>query len=171
MQHIAYIVSTTIHIIAATIWVGSLIFMSLILVPALRSMKDPALMTRLIQGVGRRYKWIGWMSLILLLLTGYLNLHFRGITMTMLGNRDFWNSAFGETLAWKLILFAVVLVLSLLHDTVIGPGSRARLPGGEMDLAKAARYRKLATFMGRLTLILSILIVILAVMLVRGRPW
>lgn len=170
MQHTFYIVSTTIHIIAATVWVGSLIFMSLILVPALRSMKDPALMSRMIQGVGRRYKWIGWISLIVLLITGYLNLHFRGITMTMMSMSTFWDSSFGKTLAAKLILFAIIILLSLVHDFIAGPKLRALYSAGE-GLARQSHYfRNLASWLGRLILIISLVIVVLAVMLVRGIP-
>lgn len=170
MNHALYILTTAVHVISATIWVGSLIFMSLILVPALRSMRDPPLMSRLIQGVGRRYKRVGWISLALLLISGVMSLHFRGITWAMLTGREFWETPFGETLYWKLFLFILVLLLSVLHDAVIGPGSRNAARGNEFE-RNAARYRKAATWMGRLTLVLSVIIVILGVMLVRGRPW
>lgn len=168
MQHTLYILTTTIHVLAATLWVGSLLFMSLMLVPALRAMGNPALTARMIQAVGKRFKWIGWGCLLVLLVTGFTNLTARGISHAMLADAAFWQSAFGETLAWKLALFAAIIVLSLVHDLVAGPRLR-RLR--ETDPAKADTYRTMASWLGRITLFASLVITVLAVMLVRGRPW
>ena len=63
-SHVTYLAVTLLHILAAMMWVGSLLFMSLLLVPSLRAMKDPPLMARLIQTVGTRYRVAGWISLM-----------------------------------------------------------------------------------------------------------
>ncbi len=168
MSHTLYIFTTTVHILAAILWVGSLLFMSLMLVPALRAMGNPALMARLIQAVGKRFKWIGWACLLVLLITGFTNLTARGISHSMLATPEFWKSSFGETLAWKLALFVLIIALSLVHDLVAGPKLR-RLR--ETDPAKADTYRRMASWLGRITLVTSVVITVLAVFLVRGRPW
>jgi len=167
-HHVYYIVITTLHILAGIMWTGSLLFMSLLLVPALRTLENPPLMARLIQTVGRRYRVAGWISLGVLLVTGYLALNVRGISHAMLVDPAFWSSTFGQTLAWKLTLFAGVVGLSAAHDIMSGPRLR-RLR--ETNPAAAERQRMLASWMGRVTLALSLLIVALGVMLVRGRPW
>lgn len=168
MNHSLYVMSTALHIIAAILWVGGLLFMSLMLVPALRALGDPALTARLIQAVGKRFKVVGWTCLMVLLITGCLNLYARGISHAMLGSADFWRSDFGETLAWKLVLFLVIIVLSLVHDLVAGPRLRALRV---TDPERADGYRVMASWLGRITLILSLIIIVLAVTLVRGRPW
>jgi len=168
MNHPLYIIYTSIHIIAAIIWVGGLAFMSLMLVPALRELGNPALMARLIQAVGKRFKTIGWICLVTLLITGFLNLTARGFSHTALVSHEFWSSPFGETLAWKLVLFAVIIALSLIHDFVAGPRLRSLR---ETNPDKAGMYRRMASWIGRVTLLLSLIITILAVMMVRGRPW
>ena len=58
--------------------------------------------------------------------------------------------------------------LSLIHDLIAGPRLRRVREG---DPERARRYRRTATWLGRITLALSLLITLLAVMLVRGRPW
>ena len=58
--------------------------------------------------------------------------------------------------------------LSLIHDLIAGPRLR-RVREDEPE--RARRYRRTATWLGRITLALSLLITLLAVMLVRGRPW
>jgi len=165
-----YFISTTTHILAAIIWVGGMLFMSLMLVPALRQMGNPGLTARMIQSVGRRFRWIGWGCLLVLIITGFLNLHARGISWPVLTSPDFWSSSFGKILAWKLWLFGGIVLLSVVHDGVIGPKYRA-LVQSPVPAARADGYRKAASWMGRLTLALSVVVVILAVMLVRGLPW
>ena len=170
MNHTLYVVFTTIHIVAATMWVGGLLFMSLILIPSLRKLNDPGLMSRLIQGVGQQYRWVGWISLLILVITGYLNLYYRGIKPDILFSNEFWSSPFGETLGWKLVVFAFVIFLSLIHDIIVGPRYRYYNKSTEHE-TQAFRYRAAASWIGRVTLILSLVIVALAVMMVRGRPW
>lgn len=167
-QHAFYILVTTVHILAAILWTGSLLFMSLLLVPALRSLKNPPLMAQLIQTVGKRYRVAGWISLGVLLVTGFLALSLRGIGIAALTDPDFWSSPFGQTLGWKLALFASVVALSLAHDLMSGSRLKALR---ETNPAAAERQRRLASWMGRITLVISLAIVLLAIMLVRGRPW
>lgn len=167
-SRVLYIAITTLHILAATMWMGSLLFMSLLLVPALRKLENPPLMARLIQAVGCRYRVAGWISLGVLLATGYLALSFRGIGHAMMLDTAFWCSPFGRTLGWKLALFGGVIGLSLAHEVLSGPRlQRLR----EQNPAAAERQRRIASWMGRITLVLSLFIVVLAVMLVRGLPW
>lgn len=168
MTHTLYILSTAVHVIAAVTWVGGLIFMSLMLVPALRSMGNPALTARLIQAVGNRFKVIGWTCLGLLTVTGFTNLSLRGYSHGDLVSAAFWQTQYGETLAWKLTLFAGIVGLSLLHDLLAGPRLRQLR---ESNPARAENFRVLASWMGRITAVLSILVTLLAIMLVRGRPW
>lgn len=165
-----YILSTSIHVIAAMIWVGGMLFMTLMLIPALRKLGDPALMARLIESVGTRFKVIGWGCLVTLLVTGYTNLLSRGFHHAVLGSQEFWQSSFGELLAGKIGLFVGIIALSLAHDTVVGPRFR-RLRRDPAAAKSVERYRKAASWVGRLTLVLSILAVLTGIMLVRGRPW
>ena len=79
-SHVTYLAVTLLHILAAMMWVGSLLFMSLLLVPSLRAMKDPPLMARLIQTVGTRYRVAGWISLGVLLVTGCLRSVWRAVS-------------------------------------------------------------------------------------------
>jgi len=167
-HHTLYILVTTLHVLAAILWTGSLLFMSLLLVPALRSLKNPPLMAQLIQTVGKRYRVAAWISLGILLVTGYVALSLRGIGHGLLLDAAFWSSPFGQTLGWKLVLFATVVALSLAHDLM--SGSRLKVLR-ETNPAAAERQRRIASWMGRITLVVSLAIVFLAIMLVRGRPW
>jgi uncharacterized membrane protein len=144
-----YAASVWIHVVAATAWVGSMIFFSAVVVPVLRrgELRDaaPALVAR----VGNRYRRFGWIALAVLLLTGASNLYFRGIGFHLLASSDFWQTSFGRALGWKLGFVAVVLVLTGAHGV-------------------GARDRRVASWLGRALLLASLAILYFATALVRG---
>ena len=78
-----------------------------------------------------------------------------------------WQGWFGHRLAVKLILVAAIGVISAVHDLVVGPGL-ALLPGEQPDLLAARRLRRQAAWIGHMVLLLSIVVVVLGVILVRG---
>jgi putative copper resistance protein D len=157
------------HILAAVIWIGGMVFLGAVLIPVLR---DPAMRPQaaiLIQRTGRRFRNLGWACLLLLIATGVVNLERWGVDWNRFASNDLWLSTWGRILAVKLGLVAVALALSLLHDLVVGPRAVTKLreaPGS----AEALRLRRLASWMGRIILLLGIGIVAAAVMLVRGLP-
>lgn len=163
-----YLVSVWLHIVAAALWVGGLIFFALVVVPALRR-QDQAGGAALLHRLGVRYRVVGWGSLVLLAVTGVLNLTTRGIRWSDLASSQWWQTPFGRLLAWKLALVAAVVVVGLLHDVAAGTRATARMqaqPGSPETL----RLRRRALLLGRLMTLLSLAIVALAVLLVRGVP-
>ena len=63
-----------VHVLSAMTWIGGMLFIALVLVPAARGLGDASLRTRLVQEIGRRFRTIAWMVLALLVMTGLLNL-------------------------------------------------------------------------------------------------
>lgn len=168
MQTVQF-VALLLHILAAVVWIGGMAFLGIVLIPVLR---DPSLRAQavpLIQRTGRRFRNLGWTCLVILVVTGIINLGRWGVDWARFTNGVFWSSTWGRILAVKLGLVAATLVLSLLHDLVFGPRAAAKLrevPGS----AEALRLRRLASWMGRVNLLLGVGIVALAIMLVRGLP-
>ena len=101
-----------IHLLSAVVWVGSMIFFSLVVMPALRQGLPPSQRQELIRVLGRRYRVLGWVSIGVLLATGLLMTWRHGVV---------WGSGFGQLLSFKLILVGVMLALTVLHDLSIGP--------------------------------------------------
>ena len=164
-----YLVSVWLHVLAAAIWVGGLIFVALVVVPVIRRKELEGAGARLIHLTGVRFRWVGWACFGLLLLTGVVNLLARGIAWADLFAPQFWAGPFGKLLGLKLVVFALILASSAVHDFVIGPRAVSiwqERPGS----AEATRLRRQATQFGRLNLLLALLIVALGVMLVRGTP-
>jgi len=166
----AYLVSVWLHIVAAIVWLGAMTFLALVLVPTLRARGDRHLSAELMRGAGPRLRALGWTALGVLAATGILNLGLRGFELASLTDGGLWHGPFGRAFALKMIVVLAVVVLSLVHDFWVGPRAgraAARDPWSE----ESARLRTAASWLGRANLILALVIVMLAVMLVRGWPF
>jgi uncharacterized membrane protein len=168
MPRTFYLLSVWIHVVAAALWIGGMLFLTFVLVPSLRKLGDRRLAAELVRATGRRYRLVGWVSIGVLVLSGFTNLAGRGISHSALFSAELWDGWFGRLLAWKIGLVLVVIGLSAAHDLEFG--RRADAPGGAADPAEAERLRRLASAFGRVVLVLSLVIAGLGVLMVRGLP-
>ncbi|NOZ58604.1 MAG: DUF4149 domain-containing protein [Euryarchaeota archaeon] len=134
------------------LWLGGMLFLIFVLVPVLGG-ESPELRGRLVDRVGVRFRAVGWVCLLLLLITGAVNIATRGY------------SFLSPLLLGKLGTVGVILVLSFLHDFVIGPRATEAMERGTED---AERLRRLSALIGRVNTLLALVVVALGVMLVRG---
>lgn len=164
-----YLLSVWLHILSAVIWLGGILFLVLVLVPVMRREPDRRRFAALVHAVGEQFRWIGWGCFGLLVLSGTVNLAYRGFDWADLWSGRLWQGPFGRALAIKLFLFALVLILSALHDFAIGPRA-TRLGRVQPDDPQAVRLNAQARWIGRINLILALGIMFMAVVLVRGWP-
>jgi putative copper export protein len=159
-----YAASVTLHLLAAIFWLGGMFFLGIVGAPALAGL-DPDLRRRLFKEIGLRFRGPGWVAIAILLMTGIVNLHFRGLLEPALhGGRDFWLTPIGQRLAWKLGLVLVMVTIGAVHDFWLGPLSGELDPGSKEHL----RVRTLVARLGRLNAVLGILVVYFATRLIRG---
>jgi len=164
-----YLIAVWLHILAAAIWIGGMVFLSLVLVPVVRCPEYRGVAACLIRRTGLRFRWVGWTCLGVLLSTGTLNLVYRGMTWADVWSGRLWHGSSGGILGIKLLLVGLILCLSGLHDFVIGPRALALWQSNPLE-PKAGRVRRQAGWIGRLNLILGLGAMACGVMLVRGVP-
>ncbi len=146
------------HITAAVFWIGGMLFLTLVVVPYLKTIPDPADRSRIYQVVGTKYRFYGWIAVITLLITGPIALYMLyGILPQEIFRASFHKTRFGMALAAKLGLVFIIVVSSLVHDFFLGP--KAKL---------SPKYSMLARIFGRSNLIIAVFIVVLAVILRAG---
>ena len=155
------------HIVAACAWLGGMLFLVLVVVPALRAPALAAHSAAAFTVVGERYRTVGWATLLVLVVTGVTNAAIRAGSAAGLADASWWATPFGRILAAKLVLVALVLGFSAVHDFVVGPRA-GRLMLEAPDQPGTVRWRMAARWMGRINLLLALAIVALAVRLVRG---
>jgi uncharacterized membrane protein len=167
-MHTLYVFSVFLHILAAIVWIGGALFLVFVLVPVIRRPElrqhAPVLLTL----SGKRFKAVGWGTLVVLVITGLINLHCRGMLATMAAP-EFWDTSMGQVLALKLVLVTLILTMSVVHDFYVGPKA-VQLMREAPDSDQTKRFRAAASWMGRINVLLGLVVVLLGVMLVRGVP-
>jgi len=164
-----YLLSVWLHILAAATWIGGMIFVAVVLIPVTRRPEVHSVASSLVHWTGVRFRLVGWICLGLLILSGVFNLAGRGFRWADLWTGRVWTSSFGQTLGIKLILVALILLASALHDFVIGPRATALWQENPAS-QEALRLRRRAGWLGRINLLLALGVTALGVMLVRGFP-
>jgi uncharacterized membrane protein len=103
-----------VHLIAVVTWIGGLLFVPLVLKPALRGLTPESQQAQVLRRVGLRFRTIAWVSLITLILTGAFNMLYEGGSARL-------ESTWGAVLMLKLLLVAIAVGLTLVHDFILDP--------------------------------------------------
>ncbi len=151
-----------VHVVVVAAWFGSMIFLALVIVPAARRSGLREAVSQLITQATPRLRALGGTALSLLVLTGTLMVLRRAYP----GPEALFGSAFGTVLIAKLSLVALILLLSALHDFVLGPRV-ARLGRENAESADHIRQRRWLVHLARLTAVLVLAVVFLGVWLTR----
>lgn len=157
------------HLLAAITWIGGQLFILLVLLPVMRGALPRDERVLVFARVGRRYGLVSWVALSVLIVTGVINGERRGVHWAHL----FQAGSYGEVLGTKLVLVAVVIVVTLVHAGYFGRrmttlAERARALDRD-DPKLAAERRRLQIISGVLSglnLLLNLVIVLLAAALV-----
>jgi putative copper export protein len=98
------IVVLWIHIIAACVWIGGQITLGM-LVPVLRVDRD------LVTAAARRFGWLGWTAFAVLIITGLINMHEIGVSLTNLSANPT-----SRTLSLKLAFVIISGLAAAIHS-------------------------------------------------------
>ena len=150
-----HFVALLLHVLAAALWVGGTVALVFAAVPAIRVL-DARERGPLLRTLGRRWRPIGYGSLIAL-----------GITGLVLADEHFafdWDvlsgTTFGRVLVVKSVLVAALVAAAIAHDYVLGPRLQEEI---REDRPPATRPRLVAV--GWTSFALTITIPILGVWL------
>ena len=150
------------HLVAAICWTGGTIFLSLVLVPVLKREPFAAQRPLLFRAVARRFRIVVWGAIAVLLLSGPLLLHRRGIPISD-------PASWPMVLTVKLGLVTFLLLLTLTHDLILGPhvGRIVRFPTERRTSFDQALVLW-SPWVARFSLVLTLGILFAAVLLVRS---
>jgi putative copper export protein len=149
-----YHISVWLHIIGVSFWIGGMLFLPMVLLPAIKNHPDRR---NLLMKTGLKFRFFGYIVLALLLGTGISNIFLRGVDVSW---RFVFESRYGHLVITKLILFLSILTISLIHDVQ----ARKRLTTDE----ERKRFRIIALWSGRILLIISLVMAFIGVVLSRG---
>jgi uncharacterized membrane protein len=138
-----------------------MLFLSVVLVPVLRHESFASQRVVLFRAVAGRFRAVVWGTITILVFTGPLLLHQRGIPITD-------PSAWPTVLATKLGLVAILLLLTLIHDLILGPRVLQIVPIPTESRTKSEHSLVLwSPWVALVSFILALAVLCAAVVLVR----
>ncbi len=164
----AYEIAVLIHLLAAITWIGGNLFLAMVVVPVVRGEVEPQRSGRLLSQIGRRFRPVAWGSIALLVGSGlYVALDHWNVSPSEFFGGD---SRFVQVLQVKVGLVLIAIVLSFVHDFVLGPRLARSLQAatGGPPPANSMKLRRATVWLARVNLLLLLAIVSLAVTLIRG---
>lgn len=152
------------HLIAASIWVGGSIFIGIVLAPLLKTISDSiegrlSIMIR----VGRKFNKIGVPSLIVLIITGIYN-----STGFIVNPSMILSSSYGVVLLIKIILVILLIITFAVHVRLIRTEVERKIESKQLSGGFLQKLRSKIIMLGRLTVILSLAILLMAALLHSG---
>lgn len=168
MTHPLYVLSVWLHILAAAVWLGGMLFLAMVVIPMLRG-GDRKQAFAFMHRAGVKFRAVGWACFAIFIATGTYQLAYRGVRLSDFWDPTFLSSSFGSAMTWKLGLFTLVLALSVWHDFFLGPRA-TKVGQADPTSPEAMKLRRRASWLGRANALLALAIVAFAVMLVRGWP-
>lgn len=161
MSHEAYVISVFIHVIAACMWIGGMLFLILAFIPGIKMQPNKV---NLIADVSLKYRNVGAVALAALLFTGILQLEYRGVRWTM---EYFTTSSFGKMVGLKIVVFILIAIISLVHDYYLG--ARAiEIWKNQPDHPRTTKLRALSRLLGRVSFVFALVAAWLGIILARG---
>jgi predicted heme/steroid binding protein/uncharacterized membrane protein len=132
-QHVVRLFVGYLHLLAAVVWFGTIMYVHVLLKPAYAS-----------KGLPKGELRLGWLSMITLLVTGTL------LTIARMPNLEaFTTTRFGILLTIKIALFLVMLSSAFIVTIFIGPKMRQRLKSPVAAcLSKEMTEEQLSSFDG-----------------------
>lgn len=150
---IVFTLSLYFHIILIAVWIGGLLSLPLMVLPALRG---KSYRREMLINTGVAFGKLGRPLLIAIFITGLLNAYTKGYALT---DSLFYLSDYGTWFIVKIFIFLLMVGITLWHERF-----------SEKFLQDGSRYdelRKISTLTGRITVFLSLVLAWIGIMLSR----
>ncbi|MBB6216048.1 putative copper resistance protein D [Anaerosolibacter carboniphilus] len=163
MEKILHTLSSTLHILAAVTWIGSMIYSEFAIKPALKTLDD--MKAHSINGIAmKKFSGLTWASLIILVLTGFYAAYDKKDKLIPI-----FHESPGIALTFKLILVTILFIILLLQVFVYGPKMGNLIspstPKNQENQMAMTQTTKTAEVLSKVHLYAGIVIIILGVIL------
>lgn len=147
------------HLLGVAVWLGGMLFLGLVAVPAARATGDRGTSRTLITNVAKRFGAVGGAAWLLILLTGGGLMSHRDLSFA-----DLTDSDYGKKILAKLVLLLLVGVAVVLHGMWQGPRVRRADEAG--DEAELRRWQKIGAVLDAFMLLATLVALWLAASLI-----
>jgi len=106
---------------------------------------------------GLKFRFYGYIVLAIMFVTGLLNIYLRGISFSL----DFFiKTRYGQLVELKIILFVLMLMISLMHDLIVGRKA--------IEQMENQNIKWIARWTGRILLFIALIMAYIGVIIARG---
>jgi len=141
------------HLLAAVVWIGGMLYATLVLMPAMEAI-DPPQRGRLMGAVGQRFIPLVWISIAVLLVTGFLK--------TPAGMLFSLASIYGILLTVKHLVVLLMVINAALITFVLSPKmEKLAPPPGERPSPELGRVQGQLTNVSLFNTFLGVLLLLL----------
>jgi putative copper export protein len=153
-----------VHLVCSSIWVGGSIFLGIVLAPEIKNLKHNiedrlSLMIRF----GRKFNTFALPSFLILMVTGIYNSR-----SFVLHPNEIIGTQYGQILIIKVIVAVAILIIYFIHIRIFSSKSEEDITSGKFDIQYLISVRTKIIWLGRITVFLSIIVLLLASLLDSG---
>ena len=153
------ILSNYLHILAMSIWVGGMFYIMLVEVPVLRSNLGASEFSSNMALLGKRFQKVGWILLIILLVSGLSNIMLEDSIADMMKNENY-----SKSIAVKMVLFILMVINTAIHTFYLGPkmsnlAEKSSIEDNDDISVEYAKLKKRSMISSGFSLLLSLVIV------------
>ena len=157
-------ITTWIHLISASIWVGGSIFLGVVLAPLLKKMSlSIEERLELMIKVGRRFNKIALPSLIILIGTGIYNSH-----LVLQSPEILFSSSYGVFLITKIVLVIALIVTFAVHIRLFSKDIEQKISARQIADTELKKLNKKGMILGETTVVISVAILFFAALMDAG---
>jgi len=161
---IEQVIITWAHLVSASIWVGSGIFLGVVLAPLLKRMSfSIEERLELMIKTGRRFNKIALPSLIILIITGINISH-----LVLQSPEILFSSSYGAFLITKIILVVALIITFAVHIRVFSGDVEKKITKREITESELKKLNRRGMILGETTVVLSVAILFFAALLDAG---
>ena len=157
-------ITTWIHLISASIWVGGSIFLGVVLAPLLKKMSlSIEERLELMIKVGRRFNKIAIPSLVILIGTGIYNSH-----LVLQSTEILFTSSYGAFLITKIVLVIALIVTFAVHIRLFSKDIEQKINARQIADTELKKLNKKGMILGETTVVISVAILFFAALMDAG---
>ena len=157
-------ITTWIHLISASIWVGGSIFLGVVLAPLLKKMSlSIEERLELMIKVGRRFNKIALPSLIILIGTGIYNSH-----LVLQSTEILFTSSYGAFLITKIVLVIALIITFAVHIRLFSKDIEQKISARQIADTELKKLNKKGMILGETTVVISVAILFFAALMDAG---
>ena len=145
-------IATFVHLLAASAWLGGIIYVILVFLPVLKTL-EPSAAGKLMGLTAKRFSILAWVSVGFLIVTGLMQLNSDALF-------DF-STDYGTFLTLKLITVVIMITIGLYITYILAPKIRKLAPAeGDAPTPEFLNLQKRLPLLIKTNMILGILVLL-----------